>query len=66
MIDSKKYYFLELPDWFNLEPALQTNGVTKIGVKEVIKELLKNALKRKGGEKNANDANDMINTTNDD
>ena len=33
-------------------------------MKEVIKKLLKEAPKRKGGEKTANDANDMINTTN--
>ena len=47
----------------HLEPALQTNGVTESYMKEVVKKLLKKALKQKGGEKNANDANDMINTT---
>ena len=43
---------------------LQTNGVTKSNVKEVIKKLLENAPKRKSGEKNANDAIDRINSTN--
>ena len=33
-------------------------------MKELIKKLLKNASKWKGGEKNANDANDRINPTN--
>ena len=33
-------------------------------VKEFIEKVLKNAPKRKGGEKNGNYANDMINTTN--
>ena len=47
----------------HLEPALHTNGVAESYMKEVVKKLLKNALKQKGGEKNANDANDMINTT---
>ena len=41
---------------------LQTNGVTKSDVKEVTKTLIKNAPKWKGVEKNAKDANDMINT----
>ena len=45
------------------EPAL--HGVTENDVKEAIKKLLKNTPKWKV-EKNANDANDMINTTNDD
>ena len=48
----------------NLEHASQTNGVTESDVKEVTEKLFKNAIKRKGGEKNANDANDIINTTN--
>ena len=43
---------------------LQTNVVTESNVKEVIKELLENAPNRKGGEKNANDAIDRINSTN--
>ena len=43
---------------------LQANDVAETDVKEVIKKLLKNAPKQKGGEKNKNDANDMINTTN--
>ena len=52
---------------------LQTNGVTESDVKEVIKTLLENATRQKGGEKNkkknknkknANDVNDRINTTN--
>ena len=34
------------PD-FNLEAALQTNGVNESDVKEVIKKQLDNALKRK-------------------
>ena len=38
--------------------------VTASDVKEVTKELLKKDPKRKGGKKDANDANDMINTTN--
>ena len=33
-------------------------------MKEDIKKLLKNSPKQKGGEENATDANDMINTTN--
>ena len=44
---------------------LQTNGVTESDVKEVIKKLLENALKRIGAvKKAANDANERINTTN--
>ena len=43
---------------------LQTNGVTKSNVKEVIKKQLKNAPKQKGGEKKCNYAYDRINTTN--
>ena len=43
---------------------LQTNGVTESDVKEVIKKPFENAPKRKGDEKNANDASDRINTTN--
>ena len=35
-------------------------------MKEVIKKLLENAPKLKGGKKNTNDTNDRINTTNDD
>ena len=50
--------------WFNLEPALQSNGVIESDVKEVIKNLLKKAPKRKSGEKSASDANDRICTTN--
>ena len=46
-----KYYFCELSQWFNLEPALQTNGETESDVKAVIKKLRKNAPKRDGGEK---------------
>ena len=64
MIGNRKDYFYELPQRFNLEAALQTNGVTESDVKEVIKKQLENPLKREGGEKNANDANDRINTTN--
>ena len=37
--------------WFNLEAALQTNGVTKSDVKEVIKKQFENAPKRKDDEK---------------
>ena len=48
----------------SLEYAFQTNGVTASDVKEVTKKLLKNDPKRKGGKKDANDANDMINMTN--
>ena len=44
--------------------ALQTNGVTESDVKEVIKKLLENTLKRKVDVKNANHGNDRINTTN--
>ena len=36
---------------FSLEPALKTSGVTKSDVKEVIKNQLEDASKRKGGEK---------------
>ena len=43
-----------------LAHALQTNGVTESDVKEITKKLLKNAPKQKGGEKNADDGNDMI------
>ena len=50
--------------WFNLEAALQPNGETESDEKKVNKKLLENALKRKDGEKNANDANDRINRTN--
>ena len=38
-------------------------GVTKSDLKKVIKKQLENAPKRIGGEKNANDVNDRINTT---
>ena len=37
--------------WFNLEAALQTNGVTESDVKELIKKQFENALKRKDDEK---------------
>ena len=37
--------------WSKLEAALQTNGVTESDVKEVIKKLLENAPKQKGGDK---------------
>ena len=37
--------------WFNLEVALQTNGVTKSDVKEVIKKQFENAPKGKDDEK---------------
>ena len=37
--------------WFNLEVALQNNGVTKSDVKEVIKKQFENAPKRKDDEK---------------
>ena len=44
---------------------MQANGVTESDVKEVAEKLLENAPKHKGGEKkNANDANDWINTIN--
>ena len=56
--------FFELSQWFNLEHALQTNGVTKSDATEVTKKLLKNASKRKGGEKNTNDGNNVININN--
>ena len=36
---------------FSLETALQTNGVTKSDMKQVIKKQLENVPKRKGGEK---------------
>ena len=49
-------YFCELSQCFHLEAALQTNGVTESDVEGVTKEQLEKALKRKGGEKNANDA----------
>ena len=48
---------------FNLEASLQTNGVTESDVKEVIKKQLDNTPKCKD-DKNANDANYKINTTN--
>ena len=50
-IDNKKYYFCELFQLFNLEAVLETNCITKSCTKEVIKKLLQNVLKRKGGEK---------------
>ena len=62
-IDNKKYYFCELFQLFNLEAVLETNCITKSYTKEVIKKLLQNVLKRKGGEKNANNADDRISTT---
>ena len=40
-----------MSQWFNLESALQTNGVIEGGVKEVIKEQLENAPKVKDDEK---------------
>ena len=58
------YHFYELSQWFNLEAPLQTNDVTESDVKEVIKKQLENSPKRKGSEKNSNDVNDKINTTN--
>ena len=48
----------------SLEAALKTSGVTKSDVKKVIKNQLEDASQRKGGEKNANNANDRINMTN--
>ena len=45
------YYFCELSQLFNLEAALQTNGVTESDVKEVIKKQIENAPKRKDDEK---------------
>ena len=47
----------------NLEAALQTDCVTGSDIKEVVKKQLKDAPKRKGGEKNENDQ-DRTNTTN--
>ena len=47
-----------------LEAGLQINGATKSEVKEVLKKVSENIPKRIGGEKNANDANDRINTIN--
>ena len=64
VIDSKKYYFCELCQWFSLESVLQTNGVTESDMKEVIKKLIKNGPNGKVVKKNANGANYMINTTN--
>ena len=50
---------------FNLEAALQTNGVIESDVKEVIKKQLDNAPKRKDNEKkNTIDTNHRINTAN--
>ena len=49
---------------FNLEAALQTNGVIERDSKEVIIKQLDNAPKRKDDEKNTNDPNYRINTTN--
>ena len=40
-----------MSQWFNLEAALETNGVTKSDVKEVIKKQFEKALKRKDDEK---------------
>ena len=42
---------------------LQTNGVMESDIKEVVKKQLKDAPKRKGGEKNENDE-DRTNTAN--
>ena len=58
------YHFYGLFQWFNLEAPLQTNDVTESDAKEVIKKQLENSPKRKGSEKNSNDVNDKINTTN--
>ena len=57
---------MNCPNKFNLETALQTNGVIERDVKEVIKKLVENTPKRKAGEKNRNNTNDRINTTNGD
>ena len=51
------------PQWFNLEAALQTNGVAESDVKEVMKKQFENIPKRIDNEK-TNGANDRINTTN--
>ena len=40
-----------MSQWFNLEAALETNGVTKSDVKEVIIKQFENAPKRKDDEK---------------
>ena len=56
--------FCEQSQRFNLEAALQTNGVTESYVKEVIKKQLENVRKQKGDERYANDANDRINMIN--
>ena len=40
-----------LSQWFNLETALQCNGVTKSDVKEVIEKQFENAPKSKDDEK---------------
>ena len=56
-------YFGNYPN-DSVQRLQQTNGVTESDVKEVIKKLLENAGRRIAGEKNANDANDRVNTTN--
>ena len=43
--------FCEMSQWFNLENALQTNGVTESDMKEVIKKQSENAPKWKDDEK---------------
>ena len=57
---------MNCPNKFNLETALQTNSVIERDVKEVIKKLVENTPKLKAGEKNGNNTNDRINTTNGD
>ena len=47
----KNCYFYELYQCFNLEAALQANGITKSDVKEVIKNLIENAPKQVDGKK---------------
>ena len=64
VVNNKKYYFCELSQRFNLEAALQTNGVPESDVKEVTKKLLENVPIRIDGAKYPNDANERINTTN--
>ena len=47
----KNCYFYELSQCFNLEVALQTNGITESDVKEAIKKLIENAPKQIDGKK---------------
>ena len=51
MVNWWQYSFCELSQLFNLEAALQTNGVTENDVKEDIKKQFENAPKRKVNEK---------------